>query len=147
MMTSPHIPSAYQPPSISAMMEQLNVCQQKNEHCFHASAGTDSQNVELMTANHRVCLIDILLCCKLTFLCWQGMLILPHSLIYHAHQDQLMELLQSRWHEHLGEALLLVPRNRNEGIKLQKLLMEHRLRCAQLETALYAAALGLSSGG
>jgi hypothetical protein len=75
------------------------------------------------------------------------MLILPHSLLYHAHQDELMELLQSRWHEHLGEALLLVPRGPKEGIKLQKSLMEHRLRRAQLETALYAAALGLSSGG
>jgi hypothetical protein len=56
MMTSPHIPCAYQPPSILAMMEQLNVSQPKNERRFRATAGTDSQNVELMTANHRVCL-------------------------------------------------------------------------------------------
>ena len=74
------------------------------------------------------------------------MLILPHSLLFHTHEDQLMELLQSRWHEHLGEALLLVPRGRKEGIKLQKSLMEHRLKRAQLETALYAAALGPSGG-
>jgi len=134
---------------ILAMMEQLSVSQVKNtlgDHRFNANTGTDSQNIELLTANHRVCLYSFVLLQTNIFFCWQSMLILPHSFVCHASKEQLVALLQARWHEHLGEALMLVPHGRKEGLKLQKSLMEHRMKRAELEAALYAAALGLPSG-
>jgi hypothetical protein len=41
------------------MMEQLNVNQPKGssgDRRFRANTGTDSQNLELLTANHKVCI-------------------------------------------------------------------------------------------
>jgi hypothetical protein len=68
---------------ILAMMEQLSVSQVKNtlgDHRFNANTGTDSQNIELLTANNRVCLYSFVLLQTNIFFCWQSMLILPHCL-------------------------------------------------------------------